>query len=342
MENTIEVRGSALPGLDLSLIRKTDETPPRVSILDVIKVVAQVEQPAKTWLYMKTNHPEVITGNTHIHNNFKFRGQGQRGTPVTNAEGAIYIINLLPGNLAGSFRAAWSNIISRYIGGDVTLVEEIDQNRAIQSQVENEDPIRLFGQTVEANEANNPSRALRVVNGIPKEQYQLTVQQSDRIVTNGLIDPKSPQVYAGIPRQIRLPPSIPEGATIIKFGYTSCSGQRAGAHRDTYGGFEYLSTFHCANAYRAEQRFKEFLKTRGRLVTGIRLNGTPDTELFWVVSQEEWEDFAKEFKRICDEIIAEYCQTERDLLRLRLAEIDLEKEKEKNKTVSGGFPGTHC
>ena len=326
--STMEV----VPGVNLTRIRKTDERPPRVSVLDLIRVVSRVVNPNKTWADLKKGHPDVIlTESYHYCNDYRLSNQGPKGSPVINANGAISIINILPGTLAASFRAAWSNIISRYIGGDVTLGGEIDRNRAIASQVENDDPIRLFGQTLEANDANSSTRALKVVNGIPKEQYQLTVQENDKIVTNGLIDPKNPQVYAGIPKQIKLPPSIPVGATIIKFGYTSCSGQRVGAHRDSYGGFEYLSTFHCANAYRAEQRFKEFLKTRGRLVTGIRLNGTPDTELFWVVSQEEWEEFAREFKRICEDIIANYCQTERDLLRLRLAEIDLEKEREKTK-----------
>ena len=75
--------------------------------------------PRDTWSEMQKTHPDVV-GNTDNFSDFKFPGQGQRKTPVIDATGAIMIINLLPGQLAASFRAQWASIIVRYLGGDMT------------------------------------------------------------------------------------------------------------------------------------------------------------------------------------------------------------------------------
>ena len=108
-----------VPSLDLKKIRKTNETPPRVSIIDLIAIISKASNPRDTWSEMQKTHPDVV-GNTDNFSDFKFPGQGQRKTPVIDATGAIMIINFLPGQLAASFRAEWASIIVRYLGGDMT------------------------------------------------------------------------------------------------------------------------------------------------------------------------------------------------------------------------------
>ena len=138
-----------VPGLDLKKIRKTNETPPRVSLFDLIAVINTKCQPRKAWLDMRKKHPEAVTESNGFQDDWKFPGQGQNGTPVVNAIGAVMIINLLPGQLAASFRAEWASIIVRYLGGDKTLIDEVEANHVQQGQLPDDDPQRFFGQTVE-------------------------------------------------------------------------------------------------------------------------------------------------------------------------------------------------
>ena len=64
-------------------IRKTSETPPRVSVLDVIGVLAGTSptECSHTLSRLKERFPEVGSNMS----NFKFPGQGQRETPVAAA-----------------------------------------------------------------------------------------------------------------------------------------------------------------------------------------------------------------------------------------------------------------
>ena len=93
------------------------------------KVITKKSNPRKTWGDLKKNYPEVDCNLVAINfqDDYKFTGQGQRKSPIINAIGAITIINLLPGQLAASFRAEWSSIIVRYFG-DRTLSGESSDN----------------------------------------------------------------------------------------------------------------------------------------------------------------------------------------------------------------------
>lgn len=152
-------------------VRTTSESPRRVSVLDVIKVITGNQQSAKTWLDLGRSHPEVIT----ICNDFKFPGQGQRLTPVTDARGLVTIINLLPGDRAAKFRAKGADIVVRYLGGDESLVAEIEQNRSAQAGLPSKHPARVFGEDVEARrvalaerefQSELPLRRIRVMDEV--------------------------------------------------------------------------------------------------------------------------------------------------------------------------------
>ena len=58
----------------LGRIRKTPETPPRVSVYDVIGAITGLPTSSncsQVWTRLKERHPEVVT----ICDDFKFRGQ---------------------------------------------------------------------------------------------------------------------------------------------------------------------------------------------------------------------------------------------------------------------------
>ena len=63
---------------------------------------------------------------------------------------AVEIVMLLPGRASASVRAKAADCLVRYVGGDLTMVQEVAANRLAQEQMDDDEPARLFGQTVES------------------------------------------------------------------------------------------------------------------------------------------------------------------------------------------------
>eukprot|EP00899_Mesostigma_viride_P005595 jgi/Mesvir1/15036/Mv14688-RA.1 len=66
-------------------------------------------------------HEEVYDGIVH----FRFTGQGQRETPVTDRQGIIKIIQVLPGKKAAAFRQSVAVLLERYLDADPALIQEL-------------------------------------------------------------------------------------------------------------------------------------------------------------------------------------------------------------------------
>ena len=129
-------------------IRKTAEDPPRVSVLDVISAVTgDVNNASHVYTRLRDQFPEVQSGIT----NFKFPGRGQRNTPITCVRGVVTIVMLLPGRAAARVRKHAASTLVRYLGGDLSMVDELAQNHLSQQELDEEDPARLFGQQVESD-----------------------------------------------------------------------------------------------------------------------------------------------------------------------------------------------
>ena len=129
-------------------IRKTAEDPPRVAVYDALQLITGCSAQNCGIVYQRLSDafPEVLTNIS----NFKFPGRGQRDTPVVDAHGIVEIIMVLPGRAAARVRRAAADVMVRYLGGDPGLVEEIAANRLRQQELDEDDPARLFGQTVES------------------------------------------------------------------------------------------------------------------------------------------------------------------------------------------------
>jgi hypothetical protein len=115
--------GSALIIKTLALPESEVRTTPdkRVAVYDTVKAVTGAKNPHQVWNDMKKQYPEVLQKTE----NFKFPGRGQRSTPVTNKEGLVYVLSLLPGTVGHEIREDAAALIVRYIEGDATLAEEI-------------------------------------------------------------------------------------------------------------------------------------------------------------------------------------------------------------------------
>lgn len=131
-------------------IRKTNETPTRISVYDLISAITHmtVKDAFMTFDRLQQRHSDVST----ICGNIKFPGQGQRLTPVTDAKGMVMIINLLPGSNAAKFRSSTAEVLVRYLGGDKTLIDEINSNAEFQQSSEaNGSILGVFGEAVQVN-----------------------------------------------------------------------------------------------------------------------------------------------------------------------------------------------
>ncbi len=138
-------------------IRKTAETPPRLSVIDLVAAVTGYSSnvASNVVLRLKATYPEV-TSSWCI---YKFSGRRQRDTPVTDARGAIELIMVLPGKTAAMARQCAANVVVRYLGGDVSLVQEVMAHRQVQAQLDPEHPASFFGQSVPVSTPDDTRRA---------------------------------------------------------------------------------------------------------------------------------------------------------------------------------------
>ena len=142
---------AALLGRESIQIRRTDKTPPQASIYDVISAVTGLNgnHAGKAYRDLTARYPEVHS----VGVNFRFPGRGQRDTPVASVRGIVEIIMLLPGQQAARVRRQAAELLCRWLGGDLSLVDEVCAIRGFQEVLaasRPEDPRRVFGEAVEA------------------------------------------------------------------------------------------------------------------------------------------------------------------------------------------------
>ena len=92
-------------------IRKTEETPPRVSIIDVAVVITgtNANHAGQILRRIKDRYPDVHSFCV----DFRFPGQGQKDTPVAGIRGLVEIIMLLPGEGAARVRRQAAELLCR-------------------------------------------------------------------------------------------------------------------------------------------------------------------------------------------------------------------------------------
>ena len=113
-----------IPELDAK-IRCTNDG--RSSVYDLISAVGQQKNPHSTWKRLTAGHPEVLAKCE----NLKFPGPGQRETPVTDLRGWLYILALLPGAMGKKYREEAAQLVTRYMKGDQSLIDEIRDRQPI-------------------------------------------------------------------------------------------------------------------------------------------------------------------------------------------------------------------
>lgn len=85
----------------------------------------------------------------------KFPG-GYQETPVANVQTVVRMIMLLNGPEAAHFRCGAAQQLVRFLGGDLTLIKEIEATHRIQERLAEENPnhpLRMFGEEVEQQQS---------------------------------------------------------------------------------------------------------------------------------------------------------------------------------------------
>ena len=101
-----------------------------MSIRDIIMVVCKknMDQAVRTWRDLDDRHKEEVR--PFFLSNFQFPCQGERVQPVITLEGALKLIMWLPGEMAKDYRSRACCILTRFLGGKLTPVQEIEANAA--------------------------------------------------------------------------------------------------------------------------------------------------------------------------------------------------------------------
>jgi hypothetical protein len=143
-ERTLSFPNGLFHGKEAAL-RITDDSK-WVSVWDVIKMVGEQKDPYKIWERIDKTEVQSFC------RNLKFKGSGQRETPCVNAKGLVLLLMQIPGEKAKQFRLAGADILVRYLGGDTTLINDIEAiNDTHNSNPENQASFFRSSETVQNN-----------------------------------------------------------------------------------------------------------------------------------------------------------------------------------------------
>ena len=221
-------------------LRTTLENPRRVSVFDLITVMTSTKHPHDTYRRVCTQYPEVQV----LCADFMFPGQGQRPTPVVDARGAVYIMNVLQGKTASLFRINCADIVVRYLGGDVTIIDGVRRNAEIQAALPQEHPMRMFGEVAKLVEVQR--------NALGYECFKFL---SPTMEGKYLDDFKNRNVVY----------LVVFAESYIKFGKSEDSWERMKTHIKTYPGAQLYCMLTVTHMKRVEDAFKSKMSSRGFL-----------------------------------------------------------------------------
>ena len=122
-------------GASIQRLRKTDENPPRLSIVDVIMAMTGHTQTsaAKDLRKLVEQYPEMAT---RIDFNYKFKGERGRKSAVADVRGVVEIVMLLTSPCASRLRQEVAQLMVRYVGGDLRIIQEVYEHHGLQEHLQ--------------------------------------------------------------------------------------------------------------------------------------------------------------------------------------------------------------
>ena len=156
----LDMIGSAVDTtLERDMIRCTFiENVHYISVYDAIEYLGGQSKGEVRKLFhrLKAQYPEVFCKEEAICLDFKFPGQGQRETPVSDTKNLLKILMLIPGRRSARIREQVVDIANRYYAGDTSLCDDIREiNHRLSIQ--------------EAKDPTHPSLAFRTSAAVEEE-----------------------------------------------------------------------------------------------------------------------------------------------------------------------------
>ena len=155
---------AALLGCEVVRIRKTADVPPKVSLIDVaVLITGKASRNARRAVAtVQERHPDVAQHLSHV-KLLDSRGRtAPKATPVTDVKGMVEFILLLPGKQAARVRRQAAELLVRYLGGDLAIIDEVCAFRGFQEQLAVQspnDPRRIFGAAVATSSSTSTKMA---------------------------------------------------------------------------------------------------------------------------------------------------------------------------------------
>lgn len=270
-------------------IRKTSECPQRVSVYDLIAAMTDDKNPRTTFMRLQTDYPENVAGCS----NYKFPGRGNQTSPATDARGAVMIMNLLPGHKAAQFRVACADIIVRYLGGDETLVGEIQRNRVLQETAAETNPVRLFGDAVNSAQFCDTGSVL-IESGTEVREYR-----APQFYLRQVFGKWSHVHPVGRPQDVLSADQLAEFA-VVKIGSQGVT-ERQLTHNKQFDRSELLDSCLTSSFTHVETKAKDYWRDHDELYEGLHEDKTArDTELLLVRNQEDYERYLAVVQQLCE------------------------------------------
>jgi hypothetical protein len=292
-----------------------------ISIYDVIAFFGY-ENARERLGAIKKQFPEVVR-DTY---SFKFSGQGQTSTPVAKLQTIIEMVNVMNGPKVAKYRRKFAQIIVRYMGGDLTLVDEILANHERVAQLPEDSPERKM--------LNAPTDVE-------------TFCKDNEIRYLGLTE------YAAIPGLYCAIIGYFKGVLTFKIGCADDIQKRMEQHQAEYTKLKnedfvpYVYPIYARKTVlytRAERELKKTLTTLGIRLKSIALDGRKeDTELFTLTNGMSISHVFDILNSISDGANAIVAHDSNDLdheyrmrqldVELRRVDVSVELEREKTKQL---------
>ena len=176
---------STLLGTRVKQLRTTEESPPNISVIDVVAAITGLSSSnaAVAFTRLKNEHPDVTARCSHV----KFRDsrgrRGQKDSPACDVRGIVEIIMLLPGRHAAHVRRQAAELLVRYLGGDLGIISEVCALRGLQEELAvraPEDPRRVFGEAVEVASGSSGAAGNGLSHMFSALQERLSAQINER------------------------------------------------------------------------------------------------------------------------------------------------------------------
>jgi hypothetical protein len=116
-------------GRDAS-VRVTDDN--MLVAVDLVMVMSGKERDYSGQILRRL--PDEVFPSCKLHDRV-FQGKGNASVKAVSFQNAIELIMVLPGKIAKETRSKFADIIRRYLGGDKSLITEIEANAASDSPI---------------------------------------------------------------------------------------------------------------------------------------------------------------------------------------------------------------